>query len=186
MLALSLVLTLIASVSAQLTVTEPSAAHWWVGNSQNTLAWTGSSPTEFSVFLYNPNTAVLTSKLALESIINTYQTSLTINPGGVTPSTGYVIQLTDILNSSNIYAASDSFEIKAEGSTYPAQTTPGASASASTSGGTGSAGASSSAGSSSSTASASTSAKTSSAGRSRLDHGGLLVGLLAAVSAFAA
>ncbi|OXG24787.1 hypothetical protein C366_00321 [Cryptococcus neoformans Tu401-1] len=68
-------LILASIVSAALTITEPSAAHWWVAQSLNTLAWDGTDPTEFSVFLANSDSNVLTSMLALASIVPTYQTS---------------------------------------------------------------------------------------------------------------
>ncbi|OXG36796.1 hypothetical protein J008_00331 [Cryptococcus neoformans] len=110
-------------VSAALTITEPSAAHWWVAQSLNTLAWDGADPTEFSVFLANSDSNVLTSMLALASIVPTYQTSLTINPGDATPATGYTLLITNPLNSSDAYATSGSFEIKAVGSAYPPQGT---------------------------------------------------------------
>ncbi|WVW83975.1 hypothetical protein I302_105998 [Kwoniella bestiolae CBS 10118] len=134
-LTLSALLVGLGAVSAQLTVTEPRADHWWVANSLNTLAWEGSSPDQFSVFLSNPDTNVLTSLLALTSVTYAYDRSKTINPGGITPSGGYTILLTNPLNSSDIYARSETFEIKAEGSTYPPQTpAPGASGSPSPSG----------------------------------------------------
>ncbi|WWD17243.1 hypothetical protein CI109_101681 [Kwoniella shandongensis] len=118
-------LSVASLVSATLTITQPSAAHWWVGQSLNTLAWDGSDPSQFSVFLANPDTSVLTSMLALESIVMTYQTSLTINPGNIKAATGYTLLLTNPLNSSDVYATSESFEIKPVGSTYPPQTTTG-------------------------------------------------------------
>lgn len=40
----------------------------------------------------------------------------------VPAGTGYTIQLTDILNSSNIYTTSETFEIKQQGSLYPTDT----------------------------------------------------------------
>lgn len=115
--------SVLMSVEAQLACTEPSTAHWWVANSLNTLRWTGNTPATFSVFLANSDTSVLTSKLALVSVQPYYEYSKTVNPGNLKPATGYTIQLTDTLNSSNIYATSETFEIKAQGSPYPPQTT---------------------------------------------------------------
>ncbi|WVN88374.1 uncharacterized protein L203_103580 [Cryptococcus depauperatus CBS 7841] len=129
--------TIVSVASAALTVTEPSGSHWWVAKSLNTLAWDGKDPAEFSVFLNNPNTNLLTSILALASIVPAYQTSLTMNPGDAKPGTGYTLLLTNPLNSSNIYATSEPFEIKAAGSAYPPQGTVSVNASA-TAQGTGS------------------------------------------------
>ncbi|AFR92458.1 hypothetical protein C343_00328 [Cryptococcus neoformans C23] len=131
-------LILASIVSAALTITEPSAAHWWVAQSLNTLAWDGTDPTEFSVFLANSDSNVLTSMLALASIVPTYQTSLTINPGDATPATGYTLLITNPLNSSDVYATSGSFEIKAVGSVYPPQGTVSVNTSTNTTQGTGS------------------------------------------------
>ncbi|TYJ54127.1 hypothetical protein B9479_005225 [Cryptococcus floricola] len=116
-----LLASLASCAFATLSITEPSAAHWWVGNNANTLAWDGKDPAEFSVFLANPDVNILTSMLALASIVPTYQTSLTMNPGDATPATGYTILVTNPLNSSDVYATSDTFEIKKEGSSYPPQ-----------------------------------------------------------------
>ncbi|WVR07098.1 hypothetical protein IAU60_004137 [Kwoniella sp. DSM 27419] len=124
-------LTLALGASAALTITEPSAAHWWIAQSVNTLAWSGSDPSQFSVFLSNPNQNVLTSMLALTSITYAYDTSKTINPGNITPATGYTILLTNPLNSSDVYATSESFEIKAVNSAYPPQGSPSGAAASS-------------------------------------------------------
>ncbi|WRT66430.1 uncharacterized protein IL334_003386 [Kwoniella shivajii] len=110
-------------VKAELKVTQPTSDHWWVAQSLNTLAWEGDSPDQFSVFLSNSDTNVLTSMLALTSITYSYDKSKTINPGGITPSGGYTLLLTNPLNSSDVYAKSDIFEIKAVGSAYPPQET---------------------------------------------------------------
>ncbi|WVQ99450.1 hypothetical protein IAU59_006585 [Kwoniella sp. CBS 9459] len=120
-LALSTVLAAAGLVSAELKVTQPTAAHWWVAQSLNTLAWDGSDPAQFSVFISNPDQNVLTSILALTSVTYTYDKSKTINPGNITPATGYTILLTNPLNSSDVYARSETFEIKAVGSEYPPQ-----------------------------------------------------------------
>nr|XP_018262919.1 uncharacterized protein I303_04408 [Kwoniella dejecticola CBS 10117]OBR85077.1 hypothetical protein I303_04408 [Kwoniella dejecticola CBS 10117] len=159
--ALSALLLSLGVVNAELKVTQPTADHWWVAQSLNTLAWDGSSPDQFSVFLSNSDTNVLTSLLALTSVTYAYETSKTINPGGITPATGYTILLTNPLNSSgqyhfsasrnpilkfdelidmdgiayytvaDVYAKSETFEIKAVGSAYPPQGSPSAGASAS-------------------------------------------------------
>ncbi|WWC70045.1 uncharacterized protein I206_103989 [Kwoniella pini CBS 10737] len=120
----------LGAVKAELKITQPTADHWWVAQSLGTLAWDGISPDQFSVFLSNSDTNVLTSLLALTSITYAYDTSKTINPGSITPSGGYTILLTNPLNSSDVYAKSETFEIKAVGSAYPAQGSPSGGASA--------------------------------------------------------
>ncbi|WVQ72498.1 hypothetical protein IAR50_002053 [Cryptococcus sp. DSM 104548] len=120
--------TLAFSALATLTITEPSVVHWYmwgVGNSANTLAWDGTDPAEFSVFLANPDVKVLTSMLALASIVPTYQTSLTMNPGDATAATGYTILITNPLNSSDEYnhalLSEGSYADLKEDSFYPPQ-----------------------------------------------------------------
>ncbi|WWC89257.1 uncharacterized protein L201_004178 [Kwoniella dendrophila CBS 6074] len=175
----TILVTLGISVNAQLTVTEPRTDHWWVAQSLNTLAWDGSTPDQFSVFLSNSDTNVLTSLLALTSVTYAYDRSKTINPGGITPSGGYTILLTNPLNSSDVYAKSETFEIKAVGSNYPAQVSAPASAAS---------GSASASGSATSTSSSSGSASPSekSSGSSKLNVSAGLVGMLAALGGFSA
>ncbi|WVQ67613.1 uncharacterized protein L199_005816 [Kwoniella botswanensis] len=173
---ISTLLLSLGAVSAQLTVTEPRADHWWVAQSLNTLAWEGSSPDQFSVFLSNSDTNVLTSILALTSVTYAYDRSKTINPGGVTPSGGYTILLTNPLNSSDVYAKSETFEIKAVGSTYPPQDSAGSGSSASASG-SGTASGSATSG----VASASASSNGSSSVGTKLDVGKGLMSIISLV-----
>ncbi|RSH87316.1 hypothetical protein EHS25_003225 [Saitozyma podzolica] len=120
-------LALLSTALGQLTVTQPSSSLWWVSNSLNTLVWAsaqGNTITQFSVFLSNSDVNVLNNKLALISIQPTYDYSKTISPINVPAAQNYVIQLTDPLNSSSVYASSQPFEIKAAGSAYPTGSVP--------------------------------------------------------------
>ncbi|WWC94236.1 hypothetical protein V866_001076 [Kwoniella sp. B9012] len=164
-------------ISAQLTVTEPRADHWWVAQSLNTLAWEGSSPDQFSVFLSNSDTNVLTSILALTSVTYAYDRSKTINPGGVTPSGGYTILLTNPLNSSDVYAKSETFEIKAVGSTYPPQDSSSSSGSSAAASGSGTASGSAT----SSAAGASASSTGLNSAGTKLDVGKGLMGVISLI-----
>ncbi|GMK59449.1 hypothetical protein CspeluHIS016_0800550 [Cutaneotrichosporon spelunceum] len=109
-----------ASAFAAIQVTQPSKDLWWINNSLNTLAWSGSAPpADFVVMLSNPDTKLLTTDSAVGSIAYTYMTSLTILPVQWNPGPGYVIKLVNPLNGTEVYAESEAFEIKPEGSTYP-------------------------------------------------------------------
>ncbi|KIJ63816.1 hypothetical protein HYDPIDRAFT_91819 [Hydnomerulius pinastri MD-312] len=129
---------LVGTASAQLTITNPSANSWWVAQSQNTLAWTcNTSPYQnYTVLLANSNPSILASPLAIIAVQQNYDCSETITqqqsaqPAG----TGYTVLLASTLNSTDIYAQSEPFEIKALGAAYPATT-----ASASATGSAGSA-----------------------------------------------
>lgn len=56
--------------------------------------------------------------VAITSVTPAYQGSLTIIPT-VNPGPNYTVLLVDILNSTNVYATSEPFEIKPPGSLYP-------------------------------------------------------------------
>ncbi|RSH79839.1 uncharacterized protein EHS24_009499 [Apiotrichum porosum] len=123
--------------AAQITITQPSAALWWVDNSVNTLAWTqgtGTNPSEFTVMLANNDTSLLADRVAIFAIAYAYQYSLTVPATQWQAGTGYTIQITDTLNTSHIYSTSDTFELKAYGSAYPTNVATSASVTGSASG----------------------------------------------------
>ncbi|KAI0070131.1 hypothetical protein K474DRAFT_1670386 [Panus rudis PR-1116 ss-1] len=115
---------LLGVVAADLKVTNPSSSSWWVANSINTIAWTckESSFQTFTIFIANSDPKVLTSPQAIIAVQNNFDCSKTItqDQANYTAGTGYSIQLANPLNSSDIYAQSDLFEIKPLGSAYPA------------------------------------------------------------------
>ncbi|KAG2068542.1 hypothetical protein BDR04DRAFT_1056709 [Suillus decipiens] len=127
---------LVSVVSAQLTITSPGTNDWWVASSANTLAWTcNTSPYQnFTILLANSNSAVLNTPLAIIAVQQNYDCSETIaqqqsaQPAG----TGYTILFASTLNSTDIYAQSEPFEIKALGSSYPTTTSSAGSASTGT------------------------------------------------------
>ncbi|PBK77723.1 hypothetical protein ARMSODRAFT_4669 [Armillaria solidipes] len=114
---------LFGAVFADLTVTSPSADIWWVAQSTNVIAWScNDSPySEFTILITNPDTSVLVSALAIVAIEQNYDCSkvLTQQQVSMPAATGYVLQLANPLNSSQVYAASQPFEIKALGAAYP-------------------------------------------------------------------
>jgi len=125
---------LAASAQAALTITQPSASNWWIADSVNNIAWTcgNGNPAAYTVVVTNPDVKLLTGPLAVVGVLNDYICSYSYTPGSeLRVGTGYTLSLTDILNSTHIYATSDPFEIKPKGSTYPPQVTPGAGASGS-------------------------------------------------------
>ncbi|KAK0210388.1 hypothetical protein DFS33DRAFT_1483488 [Desarmillaria ectypa] len=147
---------LFGAVFADLKVTSPSADIWWVAKSTNVIAWTcnDSPASEFTILITNPDTSVLTSALAIVAIEPNYDCSkvLTQQQVSMPAATGYVLQLANPLNSSQVYAASEPFEIKPLGAAYPSssaavQSPTGSLASASASAASASASASGNAGS---------------------------------------
>ncbi|KAL4068463.1 hypothetical protein V8B97DRAFT_1918584 [Scleroderma yunnanense] len=117
---------LVGAASAQLTITNPSSDSWWVAQSSNTLAWTcDTSPyTNFTILLANSNPSVLVQPIAIIAVQENYDCSKTITQqqSAQPASTGYTVQFANTLNSSDVYATSQPFEIKALGSSYPATT----------------------------------------------------------------
>ncbi|CAK9786125.1 hypothetical protein CC85DRAFT_283769 [Cutaneotrichosporon oleaginosum] len=123
-----------ASALAAIQVIQPSKDLWWVNNGQNTLAWTGSAPpNDFVVMLSNPDTKLLTADNAIGAIAQTYMYSLTVLPVKWNAGTGYTIKLVNPLNGTDVYAVSEPFEIKPEGSTYATGVTSAAGTLAATS-----------------------------------------------------
>ncbi|KAI0088748.1 hypothetical protein BDY19DRAFT_945644 [Irpex rosettiformis] len=125
------------SSSSGLTIYSPGGSDlWWVASSINVVSWTcQTSPfASFSVVLANQDPTKWPA-LTIISIENNFDCSKTITaeqqaaPAG----TGYLVQFVSINNSTDVYATSQPFEIKAAGSVYPATTAvpPGASTSGS-------------------------------------------------------
>jgi hypothetical protein len=116
----------VSLAQAQLTITEPSSARWWVAQSQNTLRWTcNTSPyTNWTVLITNTDVTILSGPLALIAIQYNYDCSKTIIPGEqLKAGTGYSMQFANPFNSTDVFATSEPFEVKALGSTYPPQIT---------------------------------------------------------------
>jgi len=128
-------LTALFSVSlaaAQLSITNPSASTWWVAQSQNVLAWScNTSPqTEFTVLITNQDKTKYPSPLAFIAIQQNFQCSVVItqDQANQPAGQGWQILFANPLNNTDVYATSDSFEIKPLGSAYPSQVTPSAQA----------------------------------------------------------
>lgn len=96
----------------------------WVAQSANTLAWTcNTSPyNNFTVLLANSNPSILVQPIAIIAIQESYDCSKTITQqqSAQPAATGYTVLLANPLNSTDVYATSETFEIKALGSSYPA------------------------------------------------------------------
>lgn len=98
--------------------------HEAVAQSANTLAWTcNTSPyNNFTVLLANSNPSILVQPIAIIAIQESYDCSKTITQqqSAQPAATGYTVLLANPLNSTDVYATSETFEIKALGSSYPA------------------------------------------------------------------
>lgn len=109
-----------------LSVLTPSAQWWWQTGDEALLEWDCSDKTypTFGVLVYNNNTQILPGNtMNLVAIQNNDQCNINIIPT-LNVGTGYEIHLTNPVNISDIYASSQSFEVKAKGSAYPSIPTP--------------------------------------------------------------
>jgi len=136
------------TVYGQLTITSPTPSNWWIAAEAGNLAWTcnttpGTEQT-WTVMLANPSTALLTDTQAIIAEQPNYDCSVLFTPN-FTPGTGYTILFVNPLNSTDVWATSQAFEIKAKGSNYAATTSSGAGATGSGSATAGTAAASGSA-----------------------------------------
>jgi hypothetical protein len=116
---------LFGAAVADLKVVVPGGSDlWWVAKSQNNIVWTcqDSPYSNFTILIANQNTQVLSSPIAIVAIENNFDCSKTITPDQANqpPGTGYMVQLANILNETDVYAQTQPFEIKALGAAYPA------------------------------------------------------------------
>jgi hypothetical protein len=111
--------------SAQLQVLSPGgSSEWWVADSENLLVWNCNESQEqtFTVLVNNPDMA---SPLAIIAEQPNYVCSLLVTKdqmGGLPAASGYVVQLANILNSTDVYAQSAAFQIMPDNSPYPTST----------------------------------------------------------------
>jgi len=148
---LATVAALFAAAMADLSIISPGGPDlWWIANSENNIVWTcDASPySNFTVLITNQDLRVFAGPIAIVAIQSNYDCSKTITqeqanqPAG----TGYLIQLANPFNETDVYAQSQPFEIKALGAAYPATsatptvagTQTGSAASASATGASGS------------------------------------------------
>jgi len=122
----SLVAAAVAQTSSNgLSVIAPGGDNlWWVAKSSNTLVWSCHTTTlkNFTILIANSNTGILgAAPEPIVAIQDNFDCSLTIPDNEVqfTPSTGYSVLLANPFNSTDVYASSAPFEIKAFGSSYP-------------------------------------------------------------------
>ncbi|KLO16143.1 hypothetical protein SCHPADRAFT_848588 [Schizopora paradoxa] len=152
------VASLAAIANAQLQVLSPGGANlWWVAQSSNTLLWNcqQSQVQNFTIVLINSNSSILNGALPIVAIENNFDCSKTITQqqANLPVASNYKVQLANPLNSTDVYAESDFFDIKPLGSAYPdASATPTAGGSSTASGASSSGSSSPTSGSSSSDA----------------------------------
>ncbi|CAG8556742.1 11375_t:CDS:2 [Paraglomus brasilianum] len=118
--------------TAKIDILYPSKDYWLVANSTATILWNSTDPSDpqrFSIFLINPNVPDLKQyALANNAITLNHNVSIAVpdlTKAGV--QQGYSIIFTNIGNITDVYATSETFDVKASGSppsTYAPPTPP--------------------------------------------------------------
>ncbi|KZT55039.1 hypothetical protein CALCODRAFT_499107 [Calocera cornea HHB12733] len=112
---------LLGAVYGQLTITSPSSSIWWITGEQGNLAWTcntaPATETTWTVMVANPNVQLLTDEQAIVAEQPNYDCSILFTPQ-LPAGTGYTILFVNPLNTSDVWATSETFEVKPTGSAY--------------------------------------------------------------------
>ncbi|KZT38758.1 hypothetical protein SISSUDRAFT_1128545 [Sistotremastrum suecicum HHB10207 ss-3] len=161
-------LCIIPFVLSAITITEPSPSSFWVQNQTNTISWTFASgdPNPISIVIVNSNNTFLNGEYSIHEFVDLSNGSFTVTNVTLLVASGYQVEFVNTTNLTQVFATSQTFDVKAPG-TAPANsstTTTGSAASGtatspSTTGssGSGSSGSGSATGSSTSGSSTSTS-----------------------------
>jgi hypothetical protein len=121
---LVLPLSLAVSTLATVQVLAPGPDYWWVADSTDLLIWDCHDPSALStytVFVSNPNVALLTDQTAIIDSLDNSVCSFDVPANQdveLKVGTGYILLLTDPLNSTNVIGQSQPFEVKAMGTPY--------------------------------------------------------------------
>jgi len=101
-----------------ITVTGPSSSKWWVFGTSNQITWTFNQgdPTPVSITITNPSSNSLNGAFSISEFVTVSDESFTVTNVTIKPATGYVVNFVNSQNTSEIYASSSPFEVKAQGS----------------------------------------------------------------------
>ncbi|KAI4521036.1 hypothetical protein K525DRAFT_167394, partial [Schizophyllum commune Loenen D] len=113
-----------ATASATFSIEYPGGDDsWWVADNQNIVQWTcndDAPASYYNIVILNNDTSLLAEASTVATNVSNWDCSKLIesSQSNYTAGTGYYIELTSV-DGASVYATSDSFEIKASGSTYP-------------------------------------------------------------------
>ncbi|EKM76943.1 hypothetical protein AGABI1DRAFT_130950 [Agaricus bisporus var. burnettii JB137-S8] len=127
-LALALSAASLAAAQSTFKITNPSADHWWVAESSNVLTWDckNNPHTTFGVFIANADQTLFAGDLAIipQQPNADCSKEITHNQVNQPPGSGYIIKFANAVNSSEVFAQSDQFEIRPLGSAFPTTSSP--------------------------------------------------------------
>uniref|UniRef100_A0A1D1YFK7 Serine/threonine-protein phosphatase 4 regulatory subunit 4 n=1 Tax=Anthurium amnicola TaxID=1678845 RepID=A0A1D1YFK7_9ARAE len=115
--------------TAEIKILYPSTAYWLVANSTATVLWNSTDPVNdpqrFSIFLVNPNVPDLKQyALANNAITSNHNVSIAVPNLTKDVQQGYTIIFTNIGNIAEVYATSETFDVKPSGSAISTYTPP--------------------------------------------------------------
>jgi len=110
--------TLVASTSA-FTINSPTSSDYWVQGETNTIAWSagGSDPPVVSLQIINANRTLLNGAFAIAEYVKASLMSFTVTNVTLVVADGYVVQMVNSTNNTEVFASSGTFSVKPAGTT---------------------------------------------------------------------
>ncbi|PWN90319.1 hypothetical protein FA10DRAFT_286029 [Acaromyces ingoldii] len=99
---------------SDIVITSPTSGTEWHTQSENSIEWTGTTPSVFSFQIINSDRSVLADGLSLGNNIPVTARKDTFQLGDVKPASGYKVRIYDVRNISVELATSPSFSILAK------------------------------------------------------------------------
>lgn len=122
-----LLATFAVAQGSSFSILSPSSEIWWVAKSENVMKWDCNSTAAiadkvFTVLILSPGAASALAIIAMQQNSDCSKV-ITQDQANQPAGKGFVLQLANPANNTDVYASSEPFEIKALGSLYPSQVT---------------------------------------------------------------
>lgn len=117
---------LVASASA-FTINSPSASSYWVQFTSNSIAWTtgGNDPPTVTLQIVNSNASLLNGAFSIAEYVPASKQSYTVTNVTLVVADGYMVQMVNPANGTDVYAHSAPFSVKPNGTALAPGTGPG-------------------------------------------------------------
>ncbi|KAH9056610.1 hypothetical protein EDB87DRAFT_1833641 [Lactarius vividus] len=114
---------------ATISISGPSASQYWVQNTSNTIQWTYNTgdPNPVDIIITNQNNQTLNGDFSIARFVPVSQESFTVTNVTLRPGTGYQVVFVNPVNTTDVYANSSNFEVKASGTPPAPSSTSGSS-----------------------------------------------------------